>query len=175
MSQVSREMERLLEGFLAWEAVMHACLTALGYWVDAVDPCSGTALRGPCAQRWSEVHGARALLNYATLDRTACPLVVHPRFGALWPHIPHIYTQNCRPFRLGVLYTRRPHTYTKTSSTTALAHCPLTSHTHKHTDTHISTREEKRTKTERQTCTCIYRDTRVCRTRNTHIHPQTST
>eukprot|EP00884_Botryococcus_braunii_P011524 jgi/Botrbrau1/20372/Bobra.0006s0035.1 len=79
--EVAQEMDRLLDSFLVWFNNFALHIGAAGAWVDAVDPCSGTALRGTRGERWSEVHGAHTLLGYRTLDGSTCPLIVHPRFG----------------------------------------------------------------------------------------------
>lgn len=74
-------MDRLLDSFLGWFEGFRRDLQARGAWVDAVDPCSGTALCGTRGERWSEVHGANALLGFPIMDGAICPFVLHPRLG----------------------------------------------------------------------------------------------
>ena len=89
----------MLEAFLQFGSRLRADLANQGFWANAIDPRTGTALFDAKGAAWSEVTAARTLLKYPTRDTAACPVVVHPAHGksrmldvdvssplAAWPH-----------------------------------------------------------------------------------------
>ena len=68
--------------FLRFASRLREQLAGQGFWTNAVDPRTGTALFDAKGAPWSEVTAARLLLHYPTRDAAACPVVVHPQYGA---------------------------------------------------------------------------------------------
>ena len=68
--------------FLRLASRLRDHLVDQGFWANAIDPRTGTALFDAKEAPWSEVTAARLLLGYPTRDAAACPVVVHPTYGA---------------------------------------------------------------------------------------------
>ena len=73
----------MLDVFLQLGSRLRADLASQGFWANAIDPRTGTALFDAKGAAWSEVTAARTLLKYPTRDAAACPVIVHPAHGAL--------------------------------------------------------------------------------------------
>ena len=67
--------------FLRFASHVRDHLAGHGFWSNAIDPRTGTALFDAQGAPWSEVTAARSLLHYPTRDEAACPVVVHPEYG----------------------------------------------------------------------------------------------
>ena len=75
----------MLTVFLGFASRLRNILAGQGFWSNAIDPRTGTALFDAKGAPWSEVTAARLLLRYPTADVAACPVVVHPEYGAVHP------------------------------------------------------------------------------------------
>ncbi len=71
----------MLAVFLRFASHLREHLAGQGFWSNAVDPRTGTALFDAQGAPWSEVTAARSLLRYPTRDAAACPVIVHPEHG----------------------------------------------------------------------------------------------
>ncbi len=71
----------MLAIFLRFASHLRDHLASHGFWSNAIDPRTGTALFDAQGAPWSEVTAARSLLRYPTRDAAACPVVVHPEYG----------------------------------------------------------------------------------------------
>ena len=80
-AQAAQEMDRMLAVFLRFASHLRDQLAGQGFWSNAVDPRTGTALFDAQGAPWSEVTAARSLLRYPTRDAAACLVVVHPEYG----------------------------------------------------------------------------------------------
>jgi hypothetical protein len=80
-TQAAQEMDRMLDVFLQLGRRLRTDLASQGFWANAIDPRTGTALFDAKGAAWSEVTAARTLLKYPTRDAAACPVVVHPAHG----------------------------------------------------------------------------------------------
>jgi len=77
------EKDLLLERFFAWADAVAAALRARGFWVDAVDPCSGLARATPHSHTpYPEVDAFETLLRWRTSDAAGCKVLLHPTWGA---------------------------------------------------------------------------------------------
>ena len=72
----------MLDVFLRLASRLRADLGSQGFWANAIDPRTGTALFDTEGGAWSEVTAARTLLKYPTRDTAACPVIMHPVHGA---------------------------------------------------------------------------------------------
>ena len=75
------ELGRRLALFEAFESVLCDHVTAHGFWCDAVDPRSGTALRGAPGGKYSEAIGAQVFRGYGVATQRLVCAVQHPRHG----------------------------------------------------------------------------------------------
>jgi hypothetical protein len=82
-AEVSKERDRLFVRLKEFSAIVHAALTAEGYWFDVSCPATGYCLhgeRGGCT--WNELEGLTQLLRYGHIPAGCCGIVLHPRVRA---------------------------------------------------------------------------------------------
>jgi hypothetical protein len=85
--EVDAEKDYCLEEFMEFAKDLCTKISALGYWADYIDPCSGLAMMTPDANKpYNEVSGAEYMLGYKCQNAGCCKILLHPRWGsAVYP------------------------------------------------------------------------------------------
>jgi Methylmalonic aciduria and homocystinuria type D protein len=84
---VEAEKDRLLNVFMEFAATLCQEISALHYWADYIDPCSGLPMLTRHANKvYSEVDGMECCLGYRSYSAGFCKVLEHPIWGtAVYP------------------------------------------------------------------------------------------